>query len=225
MFDYGSLFHRMERTALAPWAALLPGQLERVLQQRPHGDLLRWLDILRRLPALPPHDLRLDRDCVAVGGPATAPQQHFIRDLLQGLHPWRKGPFCVHGVHIDAEWRSDRKWARLRDAIAALDNRLVLDVGCGNGYYAWRMLGARAWWSAWTRRCVSSASTTRCGISSAIWLPMSCRWRWRTCRRARAPSIPCFPWACSITAARPSTTCSGCGTACARAGNWCWKPS
>ncbi|MFQ5609750.1 MAG: tRNA 5-methoxyuridine(34)/uridine 5-oxyacetic acid(34) synthase CmoB, partial [Woeseiaceae bacterium] len=55
----------------------------------------------------------------------------------------RKGPFDVGGVHIDAEWRSDLKWRRVRDAID-LGGRNVLDVGCGNGYSALRMREACA---------------------------------------------------------------------------------
>lgn len=60
------------------------------------------------------------------------------------LTPWRKGPFEIGGVAIDAEWRSDLKWERLADSLEALDGRHILDVGCGNGYYALRMsmLGA-----------------------------------------------------------------------------------
>ena len=58
--------------------------------------------------------------------------------------PWRKGPFNLFGLEIDAEWRSDMKWRRLQDRIAPLSGRTVLDVGCGNGYYGWRMLGAGA---------------------------------------------------------------------------------
>ena len=61
------------------------------------------------------------------------------RELLLGLSPWRKGPFELDGVTIDSEWRSDLKWQRLEDGIAPLDGRAVLDVGCGNGYYALRM--------------------------------------------------------------------------------------
>ncbi|MDX8407697.1 MAG: tRNA 5-methoxyuridine(34)/uridine 5-oxyacetic acid(34) synthase CmoB, partial [Mariprofundaceae bacterium] len=57
------------------------------------------------------------------------------------LHPWRKGPFDFFGIHIDTEWRSDWKWNRLKDAITPLTGRQVLDVGCGSGYHAWRMLG------------------------------------------------------------------------------------
>lgn len=67
-----------------------------------------------------------------------------LRAVLLTLAPWRKGPFSIAGVLVDAEWRADWKWARVLPHISALDGRLVLDVGCGNGYYTWRMLGAGA---------------------------------------------------------------------------------
>jgi tRNA (mo5U34)-methyltransferase len=61
-----------------------------------------------------------------------------------GLHPWRKGPLTLDGGVIDTEWRSDWKWARVKDGIAPLDGRKVLDVGSGNGYYALQMRKAGA---------------------------------------------------------------------------------
>lgn len=57
--------------------------------------------------------------------------------------PWRKGPFDLFGIHIDAEWRSDRKWRRVQPYVH-LTGKRVLDVGCGNGYFGWRMLEAGA---------------------------------------------------------------------------------
>jgi tRNA (mo5U34)-methyltransferase len=50
----------------------------------------------------------------------------------------------LFGVQIDTEWRSDWKWERLKNQIAPLQGRKVLDVGCGNGYHCWRMRGAGA---------------------------------------------------------------------------------
>jgi len=47
-------------------------------------------------------------------------------------------------VHIDTEWRSDWKWDRLQPHIDSLQERRVLDVGCGSGYHCWRMAGAGA---------------------------------------------------------------------------------
>jgi len=63
---------------------------------------------------------------------------------LQALHPWRKGPFAIGGVTIDTEWRSDWKWRRIAPALGSLRGQRVLDIGCGNGYFGWRMLAAGA---------------------------------------------------------------------------------
>jgi len=105
---------------LEPLAALAD---ERVSESA-HGDFERWRDAVAGLPS------------------ATSDAER--RDLLMQLAPWRKGPFNVGGVHIDAEWRSDLKWQRVAGAIDSLEGRRVLDVGCGNGYYALRMADAGA---------------------------------------------------------------------------------
>ena len=84
-------------------------------------------------------------DCVSVGHASDldATGRGQLGDALQGLSPWRKGPFRLFGLHVDAEWRSDLKWARIAPHID-LEGAHVLDVGCGNGYYGWRMLEAGA---------------------------------------------------------------------------------
>jgi len=67
-----------------------------------------------------------------------------IIDIAQELLPWRKGPFDFFGVEIDAEWRSDLKWDRLAKALPPLKKARVLDVGCNNGYFMFKLaqLGA-----------------------------------------------------------------------------------
>ena len=54
--------------------------------------------------------------------------------------PWRKGPFNVCGIPIDSEWLSNLKWARLTEALPSLEGKKILDIGCGNAYYGFRML-------------------------------------------------------------------------------------
>ena len=63
-----------------------------------------------------------------------------LETSLKFLVPWRKGPFEIMGLNLDSEWRADMKWDRVRKVVGPLTGLSVLDVGCGNGYYAWRML-------------------------------------------------------------------------------------
>lgn len=137
---------RLDDAGFSNWCDALRAASAARLTAVVHGDLPRWQEAVEAMPAPEPGRIRLDRPRVTVV--AAAPIDKGARDALNSaldaLHPWRKGPFELHGIHVDAEWRSDRKWARISDRIAPLDDRVVLDIGAGNGYYAWRMLGAGA---------------------------------------------------------------------------------
>lgn len=143
---FAPFFDALRATPLAAWAAALERLAGERLHPARHGDLSAWVEALERLPALLPERVILDQPCVGVTSEQPLPVglNTQLRQALEQLHPWRKGPFCLHGVEIDAEWRSDWKWARLAEAIAPLIGRRVLDVGCGNGYYGFRALGAGA---------------------------------------------------------------------------------
>jgi tRNA (mo5U34)-methyltransferase len=135
-----------ERAGFAPWSDMLLARARERFAPEAHGDLARWQGVLARLPALTDGVPELDRPAVGVSrGEALDPlAREALRTLLMELHPWRKGPYDLHGVSIDSEWRSDLKWDRLAEGIAPLAGRRVLDVGCGNGYHGWRMAGAGA---------------------------------------------------------------------------------
>jgi len=62
-----------------------------------------------------------------------------VRDTLRAFMPWRKGPFSVFGIDVDAEWRSERKWNRILPSLPDLTGKIVADIGCNNGYYMFRM--------------------------------------------------------------------------------------
>lgn len=129
---------------LDAWAQHWPAFLEKASAAERHGDLPRWLAVLDALPEIQPQRVEFNAPRVQVSGACDAAEQSQIESLLQQLHPWRKGPYEVHGIVIDSEWRSDWKWARLEKHLAPLAGRTVLDIGCGNGYYLWRMLGQGA---------------------------------------------------------------------------------
>lgn len=66
-----------------------------------------------------------------------------LRQTLRAFMPWRKGPFSVFGIEIDAEWRSERKWQRLLPELPGLEGAVVADIGSNNGYYMFRMAAHR----------------------------------------------------------------------------------
>ena len=142
--DWEALSSRWQDGPLSEWLALLPEQFNTGLSPARYGDLPRWREALGALPSLSATDIQLNSARVGVTGQISAESHAALQAALMGLHPWRKGPFELCGLHIDTEWRSDWKWDRLADAIAPLGGRRVLDVGCGNGYHCWRMLGAGA---------------------------------------------------------------------------------
>ncbi len=145
MIDHQPLIDALQAGPLSRWAQLMPAQIERGLDPARWGDLPDWQTVLARLPALTPSSVDL-RNGVRIGcaDDCSPIHQQQLGDLLMQLHPWRKGPLELFGLPIDTEWRSDWKWERLKAHLAPLENRLVLDVGCGNGYHCWRMYGAGA---------------------------------------------------------------------------------
>ena len=66
-----------------------------------------------------------------------------VRRHLLAFKPWRKGPFSVFGIEVDAEWRSHRKWQRLLPVLPDLAGKTIADIGCNNGYYMFRMAAHR----------------------------------------------------------------------------------
>ncbi len=71
-------------------------------------------------------------------------QKNLIKNQIKQLIPWRKGPYDLFGTPIDSEWNCSLKWNRLTSKIPPLKNDIVMDVGSGNGYFAWRMREAGA---------------------------------------------------------------------------------
>jgi tRNA (mo5U34)-methyltransferase len=143
---YEDLFAFMKTNKLAPWVSSLEALLKLKLQEKPHGDLSKWLAAFDALPDIQADHVNLHSSRVGASSnrALTVDERSQLEDALRNLMPWRKGPFELFDIHIDTEWRSDFKWDRIKEHISPLKNRLVLDVGCGSGYHAWRMLGEGA---------------------------------------------------------------------------------
>lgn len=156
---YDGLEAHMQSPGLSQWLTQLPEQIAAGLNVKRWGDIPRWYQHWQNLPtranvtgdftkaavtlsahtANHDHSSNNDND----SNRKQSPDAESLKAALMGLHPWRKGPFEFFELPVDTEWRSCLKWDRIAPHVD-LQDKHVLDVGCGNGYYGWRMLGAGA---------------------------------------------------------------------------------
>ena len=146
MTPYKSLFPRLEQMDLADWSEqlqqLIPAKLA---AEGSHGKMTAWLAALDALPDIKPNEVEL-KSKVKIGSAQQLEEldkQAFIENL-KTFHPWRKVPYELLGIELNTEWHSDWKWDRVLPHIQPLVGRKVLDIGGGNGYHGWRMLGEGA---------------------------------------------------------------------------------
>ena len=124
-------------------------QLRHVLQQhyelKNHGRSIEWDRALESMPQIECADYSFTDDSVCIVKPEhLALDSMEYKQHLKAFMPWRKGPWSLLGVEIQTEWHSDWKWQRIEPHISPLEGRQVLDIGTGNGYFLFRMLGAGA---------------------------------------------------------------------------------
>ncbi|MCP4746444.1 MAG: tRNA 5-methoxyuridine(34)/uridine 5-oxyacetic acid(34) synthase CmoB [Desulfobacteraceae bacterium] len=115
-------------------AELLP-----LAQKALPGPIINQL--MKRLPDVTPSVKQLDRSQIIIGKQGNiSPEQHRqLMQLLIELKPWRKGPFRLFGIDIQSEWDSSLKWDRVQPHLNPIAGRKILDAGCSNGYYLFRM--------------------------------------------------------------------------------------
>lgn len=143
--DYSSFFEFVENTKLAPWAESLKEKLAQAFDTKRNGNLQRWFDAMAQLPPVKELPCFVKDGRIGIGNALLFEnKKEDLKKKLLPFMPWRKGPWELMGVHIDTEWHSDWKWERVEKHLSNMQGRKILDIGSGNGYYAYRMAMAGA---------------------------------------------------------------------------------
>ena len=140
--SFDSFFRATEGSKLQKWARTLPATIEERMALPRHGLLPKWCATLDAIQSSSP-SIESNQGYVSIDG-ITGLSAEVLKEHLMVLSPWRKGPWKIGEVTIDTEWHSDWKWERIVDALGDLSGKTILDVGCGNGYHAYRMALAGA---------------------------------------------------------------------------------
>ena len=145
MINYKELYQALEKSDANKWLETLSVSVDNAFNNPRHGELDKWLAMLENLPEVESASTELASE-VRIGEAGDC-DENVLEQLEQDLRllmPWRKGPFSIFGLNINTEWHSDWKWNRVQSHIASLKGKHVLDIGCGNGYYALRSYGQGA---------------------------------------------------------------------------------
>lgn len=143
-FDAKQLIDSLADTPLAPWSEALGAAVLNQGHALKHGHLPRWENAIKALPPCTRAGWTIEDGAVCTAMQLRPEQTDDLEEALSELMPWRKGPFLIGPVLLDTEWRSDWKWDRIAPHLESLQDRVVLDVGCGSGYHLWRMREAGA---------------------------------------------------------------------------------
>ncbi len=145
MINYNDFFSIIKTTALKDFADETKAKYEASLFRDNFEAYLSQKALFQTLPNFSNSLVDLTSDAIKIQNtkPLSSEQQQNLEKVLEKLMPWRKGPFEIFGIDLDTEWRSNLKWDRVKKHMD-FKNKVVLDIGAGSGYYAFRMKGGGA---------------------------------------------------------------------------------
>lgn len=136
---------------LDEYSSRLKGNLDKIKQARVYPS--RLLDIpstehywkaLNALPEFKTNTTIFDQKIVQIGdkNELDAEGHKALEEVLRVFRPWRKGPWNYFGTEIDTEWKSYMKLDRMMEKLVPgeLEGKRILDIGCNNLYYMYRLL-------------------------------------------------------------------------------------
>lgn len=101
-----------------------------------NNNVYRLINIINQLPHVSKNAWEIENGKLVIQTDESNLEQ--IKSVCLQLKPWRKGPYKINSIDIDTEWKSYLKWNRIHKHIN-LNNKTILDIGCGSGYFLYLM--------------------------------------------------------------------------------------
>ncbi|RLA08748.1 MAG: tRNA 5-methoxyuridine(34)/uridine 5-oxyacetic acid(34) synthase CmoB [Gammaproteobacteria bacterium] len=111
------------------------------LSTKNHGDYKKWQIVIDDIQKIKTSKIILDTDSPTICFDKAFINKQEMENIFKIFMPWRKGPFLINDLKINAEWRADLKFNRIIKKLGNMDNDIVLDVGSNNGYHLFRFAG------------------------------------------------------------------------------------
>lgn len=96
---------------------------------------VKYKEVLSNLEPVDQKKYKTQNGIVSINHELNESQLQAAKDLC----PWKKGPYALGDTFIDSEWKGDLKWDRVCQELPDLKNKKILDIGCANGYFLFRM--------------------------------------------------------------------------------------
>ncbi len=100
---------------------------KRYFLENTKGNFQRFRKVLDSIPDFKPSIVDTHQKFVTAGRSSdiTPEENRFLKEKLELLCPWRKGPFKLFGVEIDTEWQSWMKWDRFKNHLPDLKGKML----------------------------------------------------------------------------------------------------
>lgn len=125
--------------SILDWNSILEIRQRQLLKMKlPRIEALQ--EAVERLPIFKSKHIEF-KDFMEIGKKDEFKEEDYLsfKEVLKMFIPWKKGPFHLFDIPIDAEWRSDWKWNRVYPYSGLLKGKKIADIGCNNGYFMFRM--------------------------------------------------------------------------------------
>ncbi len=101
----------------------------------------RW-EAIKGLPLLDDIEITIGNTIEIDSNSLSKEDEKYIYNTAKLIQPWRKGPFRISTTFIDSEWQSNIKYDLLKPYFD-INNKIVGDIGCNNGYYLFQMMAEK----------------------------------------------------------------------------------